>query len=226
MIRSLSNRIVQRKSPVRGFRDRLVTVVNPDSASSAAYHMMAIGLQARLAGTSAKIIAVTSACALEGKSTTCANLGVALAQAGERTLVVDCDLRKPVMHRIFGVHDLWGMADALQGECSPQDTLQHPLPQLSIVPAGLAPPNPVLLINDDRFSEYLRDISEGFRYVLLDIPPIGGVSDSLILANRADGVLLVVDVQSTPKERVRQCRWRLETVGTKVVGVVINHAKS
>lgn len=226
MIRNLAARTAQKKSLVKGFPDRLVTIVDPESAASAAYHMLAIGIQSRLAETTTKMIALTSACAMEGKSTTCANLGVALAQAGKRTLIMDCDLRRPVMHKIFKVHDLWGTVNALRGECGLQETLQHPLSKLSVAPVGLTPPNPVELISGDLFAEYLLDIRrEKFEYVLLDVPPVGTVSDSLIIANRTDGALLVIDARSTPKEQVWQCRRHLDAVGISVVGVALNHVK-
>jgi capsular exopolysaccharide synthesis family protein len=226
MIQSLVARTAQKRSLVKGFPDRLVTIVDPESAPSVAFHMLAIGIQSRLADSTTKVIALTSARAMEGKSTTCANLGVALAQEGKRTLILDCDLRKPVMHKIFKVPDLWGTVNALRGECALQETLQYPLPKLSVAPVGLTPPNPVELVSGDVFAKYLSDIRrEKFEYVLLDVPAVGTVSDSLIIANRTDGALLVVDAQSTPKEQVWRCRRHLEAFGISVVGVVLNHVK-
>jgi capsular exopolysaccharide synthesis family protein len=173
-----------------------------------------------------KAILLTSAGKEEGKSTTCANLAVTLAQAQKNVLVVDCDLRRPVVHRIFGLRNLEGMTDVLTGKRGAQAVVQSPLERLSVITVGPLPPNPTELLSSRRFSDFLRDMRESFDYVLIDAPPIGLVSDPAIVATQADGVLLVLNSQRARKKEVHQAVRSLEAVGARVLGTVINNVRA
>jgi len=161
----------------------------------------------------------------EGKSTTCANLGVVLAQAGKNTLILDCDFRKPVIHRLFGFRNVRGVVDALAGERKLQDNWKEPMEGLKVVTVGPIPPNPTELLGTRRFSELLASLREEFDYVLIDAPPVGMVSDPAILATQGDGVLLISDAQNTRKGSVRQAMRSLEAVGAPVLGTVMNNVE-
>jgi receptor protein-tyrosine kinase len=203
---------------------RLVTVLDPTSPAAESYRTLRTNLlYAAFVDEPAKVVVLTSPGPGEGKSTTCANLGVVLAQAGKDVLIVDCDLRKPVMHRVFGFRNLGGIVDVWVGERKLQEVWKEPVEGLKVVPVGRIPPNPTELLGTKRFSKLLASFREEFDYVLVDASPVGPVSDPAILATLGDGVLLVSDAQNTRKGSVRQAMRSLEAVGAKVLGTVMNN---
>lgn len=205
---------------------RLVTLDDPDSVAAEAYRTLRTSLMFSLVDSPPKAILLTSAGKEEGKSTTCANLAIALAQAQKNVLVVDCDLRRPVMHKIFGLRNFEGMTDVLTGERGVQEVLQRPLDNLSVITVGPLPPNPAELLSSKRFTEFLRAMRASFDYVLVDAPPIGPVSDPAIVATQVDGVLLVLNSQSARKKEVHQAVRSLDAVGARVLGTVINNVRA
>jgi capsular exopolysaccharide synthesis family protein len=205
--------------------ERLITVSEPTGAVSEDYRALRTSLLYALVDTPPKIISVTSPGPSEGKSTTCANLAVVLAQADKRTLIMDCDLRKPVMHRIFGVRNFVGVVNVLVEEHELGAVWQEPLPGLKVITAGSVPPNPAELLGSRRFAELIGRVREEFDYVLMDSPPIGLVTDPAIVASQGEGVLLVLDAQNTRKGALRQAMRSLEGVGANVVGTVMNNVK-
>jgi receptor protein-tyrosine kinase len=204
---------------------KLITVTSPDNAASEAYRTLRTNLLYALVDTPPKVIVVTSPSLREGKSITCANLGVVLAQADKSTLILDCDFRKPVIHKVFGLRNLLGVEDALAGERSLQEIWQEPLPGLKVGTAGSIPPNPTELLGSSRVTELLELVRQEFDYVLLDVPPMQLVSDPAILATQGDGVLLVIDSQKTRRSSARQAMRSLEAVGAYVLGTVVTNVK-
>ena len=205
---------------------RLVTVLDPTSPASEAYRTLRTSLLYALVDSPPKAVLVTSSGQGEGKSTTCANLAVVLAQAEKRTLVIDCDLRKPAMHKIFGLRNFVGVVDVLVKELDLSEVWHEPLPGLKVVTTGSIPPNPSELVGSRRFARLLGRMREEFDYVLVDSPPIGLVSDPMVLATLADGVLLVLNSQSTRKAALRQAVRGLESVGARILGTVMNNARA
>ena len=205
---------------------RLVTVVDPIGAPAEAYRTLRASLVHRLVDLPHKVIAMTGPGAGEGKSTTCANLGVVLAQAGSSTLILDCDLRKPAIHEYFGLRNLSGVVDILTHESDLREVWQEPLPGLTFVSAGPIPPNPAELLSSRRFSELIDQAHREFDYVLVDTTPIQLASDALTIAQQSDGVLLILDARNTSKGSVLQSIGRLESVGAKVLGTVMNNVKA
>lgn len=172
-----------------------------------------------------RVIALTSPGPQEGKSTTCANLGVVLTQAGAKTLILDCDLRKPVIHKVFGMRNIQGIMNILLEEHGLQEIAQEPVPGLKVVAVGPVPPNPAEILGSERFARLIEQARRDFDFVLLDTPPMEFVSDVAILSAQTDGVLLVVDAQRTPKRALRRSVKSLETVGAKIIGTVMNNFK-
>lgn len=205
-----------------GVSERLVTVLDPTSAATEAYRTLRTNLLYALVDAPPKVIVVTSPGPREGKSTTCANLGVMLAQADKRVLIVDGDLRKPMMHDIFRLRNLWGMVNVLIGDRGLREVWQEPLPGLKVITAGPVPPNPTEFLDSSRFAQFLDQARQEFDYVLIDGPPLGLVSDSMVLAAQGDGVLLVLDAQNTRKRFLRQSIRSLEAVGASILGTVMN----
>ena len=206
--------------------ERLAMVHDPAGVSAEEYRTLRTNLMYALVNDPPKTLVLTSPGPREGKSTTCANLGVALAQAGKNTLLIDCDLRKPVVHKIFGSRNLRGLVNTIVEESVLEEVWQTPFPNLTVVPAGPPPLNPSELLSSDNFAELLSATREEFDYVLMDAPPVGPVSDSTVLATQADGVLLVFDAQRTRKVALQRSLNSLETVGGRVLGTIMNNIEN
>lgn len=201
--------------------ERLVTILDPSGLASEAYRTLRTNLLYSVVDDPPRVILITSPGIREGKSTTCANLSVVLAQAGKTTLVIDGDLRRPSMHKIFSLRNFRGVADVLTGEHGLPEVWGEPLPKLRVVPAGPTPPNPAELLSSNRFAELIDKARQQFDYVLIDSPPVEPVSDPLILASYADGVLLILDSQRTRKGSLHKAVSNLNAVGANVLGTVM-----
>lgn len=205
------------------FSGRLVTLQEPDGLAAEAYRTLRTNLLYAFVDTPPEVIVLTSPGPGEGKSTICANLGVVLSQADKRVLIVDCDLRKPVMHKVFGLRNMQGVVNVVVGERDLREVWEEPLPGLKVLTTGPVPPRPAELLSSERFTEFLDQARREFDYVLLDTSPIELVSDPVVLATQSDGVLLILDAQKTRKSSVRQSMRSLETVGARILGTVVNN---
>jgi capsular exopolysaccharide synthesis family protein len=208
-----------------GLDGRLVAMMDPASPSAEAYRSLRTNLRYRFVDSPPKVIAITSPGRREGKTITSANLGVVFAQADNNTLIVDCDLRAPDVHRAFGLPNPYGIVDVLSGEQDLQEACHVPVPGLKVLSTGPIPPYPAELLSSRRFVELMDQVRTQFDYVLVDTPPMQAVSDSLIIAPQSDGVLLVLDAQKTRKGTVRKHVRDLESVGSRVLGTVMNNAR-
>jgi len=216
----------KRAKDSQDFSGRLVTVLKPSDVASEAYRTLRTNLLFHsVSDAQRNIVVLTSPGPREGKSITCANLGVVLAQAGRKTLLVDCDLRKPVLHKIFGHRNVQGLMNVLAGERDLQEVAHEPLENLEVLSAGPMPPNPAEVLSSYHFAEFCDQAREQFDYVLVDAPPTRSVSDPAILASLGDATLVVVDAQNTRKASVRKAVRDLQAVGANVIGTVMNNVK-
>ena len=167
-------------------------------------------------------VLLTSARPGEGKTTTITALGIAMAQAGQRVIILDTDLRKPRLHRAFGVSGEKGLTSILVGEPMDQCVKSTELVNLHVLPCGPLAPNPAELLHSEKFLKLLDELSEKYDRVLLDSPPIGVVTDATILSKISDGTVFVVQANSTPKEAIRRSARQLHDVGATVLGVILN----
>lgn len=206
-----------------GLSKTLVTVVDPTSYASETYRMMRTNLLYASVDDPPKVVAVTSAGPGEGKSTTAANLGVALSESGKNTLVVDCDLRKPTLHNYFEVRNMTGLVNVLTVGSKPEAVWHEPMLKLKLITAGPPPLNPAEILGSQRFAEFLKQVRQQFDYVLVDTPPVTVVTDSAVVGALADGVLVVVDAQGTRRNALRQAIRDLEGVGARVLGTILNN---
>jgi capsular exopolysaccharide synthesis family protein len=213
----------QNKAKTNDSTLRLVTIHEPHGASAEAYRTLSTTLLHAFADVPPKVVVLTSHGAGEGKTTTCANLGVALVQAGKSVLVLDCDFRNPSLHTIFGFPNLFGIVDVVAGERSVQDVWHEPVEGLKVVSASPESIDPTRFLRSERFAKVLADVRGKYDHVLLSAPPVGLVSDPAILAAQSDGVLLVLDAQKTRKVAVQQSVRRLEAVGANVIGTVLSN---
>ena len=212
------------KGKVGTLSKSLVTVLDPAGGASEAYRSLRTGLLYAAVDAPPTVILITSPGSEDGKSTTCANLAVVLAQADKQTLVIDGDLREPSLHKFFEVPNVSGVVDVLAGEHELLEVCKEPIPGLHILSAGPIPPNPAELLSSGRFSELVGQARRLFDYVLIDSSPMGLISDPMIIATRADGVLLVLDSGGTSKSSLRKAVRNLEAVGASVLGTVMNKA--
>lgn len=171
-----------------------------------------------------KLLLITSALPSEGKTTTALNLGATLASLNTRVVVVDCDMRRPAVHRAAGVDNKPGFVQCLTGHVELADALLSVpgAPNLSVIPCGPIPPNPAEILSSRMTGELLRKLRDEFEFVLVDSPPILSVADSRILATLTDAAVLVTRAHSTPYDVVRRARSLLYGANSRVLGVALN----
>jgi capsular exopolysaccharide synthesis family protein len=169
------------------------------------------------------MLLVTSAAPSEGKTTVACSIAISLAQSGQRVCIVDCDLRRPRLHRIFDRAGDAGLTNVLVSEASIEGVaLPTQVPNLSCVPSGPTPPNPADLLHSERFRQLLRDLSARFDRVVLDSPPLVAVTDSAIISTLVDGTVFVVRAFKTTRALAKQGLRSLRDVDAPVVGAVLN----
>lgn len=177
------------------------------------------------AGSPPKTILVTSGQPGEGKTTTVVNTAISLAQLGSSVLIIDCDLRRPATHKIFGLEvNGDGLSSYLSRNIEIDGLIQKlQIPNLSLLPCGPIPPNPAELISSSRMKDLLKSLSDKYDHILIDSPPLINVTDPVILSSMVDGVILVVHGGKSPRAIVQRARQELLGVGAKIFGVVLNN---
>ena len=172
----------------------------------------------------AKVIVVTSTLPSEGKSFNASNLAVALAESGKKTLLVNCDLRKPTLQKIFNVAAEKGLVNCLAGENKVEDVIVRDIkiPGLDVIFCGPVPPNPAKLFISKRFSNLIKELRAQYDYILLDAPPVLAVSDALVAARSADGVLFVVRAGYISESAVKEAVNQMLQNKLNLVGVILN----
>lgn len=206
---------------------------NPSNASVAltsktpfqiveAYKAVRANLLFALAVSKEKSVIITSSEPSSGKSTTCSNLAVTMAQTGARVIVVDTDMRKPVQHKIFRVSNNVGLSKLLSGLSDLDDSVYKAvMPNLDLITAGPIPPNPSELLGSERMAALLQALSQNYDYVFLDAPPVNVVSDSLMFLDKVAGVLLVARQKQTHYEELQKAAESIKHLEGNVLGVVI-----
>lgn len=209
-------------------RAGLISLQQPKSLVSEAFRALRTSLLLSQAEHAPQVILVTSALPREGKTTSAANLAVTLAQLGDRTLLIDSDLRKPGIRRVLNLpnghgSDI-GLSSYLAGVAPLHDIIvPHPtVPNLDAIPTGPIPPNPADLLSSHRMAEAIDDLRQHYKFVVIDSPPIMAATDAVILSALTDGVLLVVWSNETPKEAFSRTRDLLAAVKGRLLGVVLN----
>ena len=207
-------------------RIELVAQHLPKSQMSEAFRALRTALLLSQPDHPPQVILVTSALPREGKTTAAANLAVTLAQLGDKTVLVDADLRKPGVGRLLnlGTGKYAGLSSYLAG-VSTLDlvTVPHPaIPNLAAIPTGPLPPNPADLLSSHKLADAIAELRTKYKFVVIDSPPIMAATDAVILSVQADGVLLVVRSGETPKEAFTRARDLLISVKSRLLGVVLN----
>jgi len=207
-------------------RIELVAQHLPKSQVSEAFRALRTALLLSQPDRPPQVILVTSALPREGKTTAAANLAVTLAQLGDKTVLVDADLRKPGVGRLLNLTGgkYAGLSSYLAGASSLDlVTVPHPtIPNLAAIPTGPLPPNPADLLSSHRLADAIVELRTKFKFIVVDSPPIMAATDAVILSVQADGVLLVVRSGETPKEAFTRSRDLLTSVKSHLLGVVLN----
>ena len=209
--------------PKTGPAASLVAHVDPKSPAAEAYRSLRTSIQFAGLDHKCRTILMTSSSPGEGKSTTVANFGVVMAQTGSRVCLIDSDLRRPTLHRVFGLSNGRGLTSALLEGLPFAEVAQSTLvPNLFVLTSGPVPPNPAELVGSNRMRESLDAALDQFDMILLDSPPLVSVSDAVALSAFTDGVVLVVQTGKVPHEVIRRAASQLHAVKGRVLGVVMN----
>jgi len=202
---------------------RLVTHLRPKSPASEAYRTLRTNLQYTRSAQHLHSLLVTSAGPEEGKSTSISNLAIALGLQGTRTLLLDADLRRPVVHKTFSIDKDRGLTNVLIGKATLPEAIQSSGSRnLDILPSGILPPNPAELLGSSRMANLIKELQGKYDMLVFDSPPLLAVTDAAVLSRHVDGVLLVVKSGQTQHEALVRAIDLLRNVGAKVLGVLLN----
>jgi capsular exopolysaccharide synthesis family protein len=202
----------------------VVSLIEPTSPAAESYRSLRTSLQFARQEQQLRSVVLTSPGVGEGKTATLANLGVVFAQAGERVLLVSCDLRRPRIGSFFGLEEHEGLTSVLLGQRTLEQTLL-PVPdvdRLSLLPAGPVPPNPAELLNSTHAQEIFTRLRTQYDLVLIDSPPVLPVTDAAILSQYADATLILAAAGQTRRSDLHRAVEKLDQVGAKILGTVLN----
>jgi polysaccharide biosynthesis transport protein len=202
----------------------LITQTRPQSQMAESYRALRTSLLLTSLGTPPKVILVTSALPEEGKTTTSINSAIVLAQRGTRVLLIDADLRRPSIHKTLGMAPGSGLSNVLTGGTTLAQAIvpSSISPNLSVLPAGTPPPNPAELLASTNMATLLAELCDQYDHIVIDTPPTLSVTDAVIMATRADAVILVIRAGQTTKQALRRARDVLTQVNARVCGVLLN----
>ncbi|KAB2638114.1 MAG: polysaccharide biosynthesis tyrosine autokinase [Verrucomicrobia bacterium] len=194
------------------------------SPDSEAYRILRTNIEFNRKNPEDNAITVVSGGAGEGKSTTLVNLAYVCAQGGYTTLMIDADLRRPRLHTFFDINNSVGLTNYLTTELMLEDViLQTPVDNLYFMPSGILPADAAGILNSRRMSELIQDVKQRFDLVLVDSPPILGVSDASVLASEVDLTMIVVQHRKLPRNMLQRVKQAVENVGGTIIGVVLNN---
>ncbi len=226
-----ANELALTPSPFGAAKDRLpaqasnLLMMNNRSAFAEAYRVIRTSILLSAAGTPPRTILFTSGQPGEGKTTTAINTAIALSQLKSRTLIIDADMHRPMLHKVFGISNKQGLSTYLSNnEVELGQLIQKlPIPNLYVLPCGIIPPDPAELISSPKMKELLETLAPEFQYIIIDSPPLINVSDPVVLSTLVEGVILVVKGGDTKRGIARRARQELASVRARIIGVVINN---
>ena len=207
---------------------QLIVAQDPRSAAAEAFRTLRTNIQFKGLENPVRTMLVTSSAAEEGKSTVVANLAVSLAQTGAAVIAVDCDLRSPSLHRIFGLPNDRGLTSLmLTPDTGLRDYLQRSeAGGVDVLTSGPLPPNPAELLGSQRMASLLRELRDTADYVVFDSPPVLSVTDAAVLATKVDGSILVLSAGKARRDAAKKAKRTLEELSAHFLGVVVNNVKA
>ncbi|MGL5766578.1 MAG: CpsD/CapB family tyrosine-protein kinase [Sarcina sp.] len=194
----------------------------PKSIAAEAYRTLRTNIQYSSYDSKLQVLVVTSSNPQEGKSITAGNLALSFAQDGKKVLLMDCDLRRPTLHKKFSVSNEIGLGEVLVDDKKIPEVKHIINENLDLLTSGKLPPNPSEMLGSQSMKLLLEQVREHYDYAILDTAPVLAVTDSQVLATRADGVILVVEANKTKREHLQQTKENLEKVGANIIGSILN----
>lgn len=204
---------------------QLIALRDPRSPAAEAYRALRTNIQFSSLDRKLRTLLATSTVPDEGKTTTIANLAVTMAQAEQRVILVDCDLRRPTLHTLFGLPNEEGLTTLMLQEGGRIPAQQTEVPGLLVLTSGPQPPRPADVLGSRRMESVIDYLRQHADVVLFDTPPVTAVTDAVVLATKVDGVLLVFRAGTTKRDRARESRRLLDKVNANIVGVVLTDLK-
>lgn len=213
----------KRKKNEKNYPMSLIVNNTPKSTISEQFRTIRTNLQFSMVDKTLKTLTITSAGPNSGKTTISANLAATFAQENQRVLLIDSDLRKPTLHKLFNVKNFKGLSTLIADQSNLSEVIQETdVDNLFLLTSGPVPPNPTELLSSERMNQLIKDAEQYFDLVIYDTPPVLAVTDAQILASRTDGVLMVVPKGEVKKEQLEKTNELLENVRANVLGFVMN----
>ncbi len=207
-------------------RTQIPTIEEPHSQIAEAYRILRTNVAFAATTMPIKSLLITSTVPQEGKTTTCINLGITLAQQGHKVVVLDCDFRRPMLHRYFSEHvkdNKHGFSDVLVDRLKLEEAIvKSTTDNLHFITSGTIPSNPAELLGSEKMNRTLEKLKENFEYVIIDAPPALGVADARVLGRICDAIVVVVMSRKTNRDAVVEIKDELERSGEKIIGFVLN----
>ena len=194
----------------------------PKSISAESYRTLRTNIQYSSFDKEIRTIVVTSSEPGEGKSTVAGNLALSFAQSDKSTIIIDCDLRKPSLHKKFRISNMVGLSDILIGRKSLVEAVNQYNENMHIITSGKIPPNPAEMLGSKAMERLIAELKEIYDVIILDSAPLQAVTDAQILSTKSDGTILVVRAEKTKRDSVASAKELLDKVNANVLGVVLN----
>ncbi|MDZ4992158.1 polysaccharide biosynthesis tyrosine autokinase [Clostridium perfringens] len=198
---------------------------DPKSIAAESYRVLRTSLEYSSVDKELKSIVITSSEPGEGKSTIAGNLASIIAQNNKKVIIIDCDLRRPTIHKKFDISNSIGLTEYIIGKNDLNNVIQVLNENFSVITSGRIPPNPSEILSSKSMENLLKALGICYDYVILDTPPLRAVTDAQVLAGKCDGTILVVRAESTSKDSIIKAYKELEKVRANVLGAVLNGIK-
>lgn len=202
----------------------LITLTDPRSPVSEAYRTLRTNLSFYSLDDPIRTLVITSAASEDGKSIVAGNLAVTMAQSGRRTVLVDCDLRRPSLHDLFDLQPEPGLTNVVVGEMSEIPLQETGIENLQLLAGGPKPPNPADMLGSKRFDALIADLAGEADFVIFNAPPAVAVTDAAVLGAKVDGALLVISAGKTRREHAERAKETLEKARVRIVGATLTNA--
>jgi len=210
-------------NPDKGASSEMVVLDSPKSTASEAYRGIRTSILFSSAESEPQVIMVSSAGPQEGKTVTSSNLAITMAQSGSKVVLLDCDMRRPKLNKLFGISRNRGMTNLLVEKADLKPMIcDTSIPNLQVIPSGPIPPNPSEILGSKRMAELIKVLRKNYTRIVIDTPPITAVTDAAVLAKLVDGVVMVIRANSTVRYVAQNGLNQLKNVGGHLLGVVLN----
>ncbi|MFJ8265529.1 CpsD/CapB family tyrosine-protein kinase [Peribacillus asahii] len=221
------NQLVRRLKKNSKKKIHLIAYSSPQSPITEQYRLIRSNIHFSSGDKEIKSIVITSPKTSDGKTTTASNLAIVLAQKGKRVLLVDADLRKPSVHYAFNISNIQGLTNVLEKKIPLNQAISKtPISNLTILTSGNIPTAPSELLDSKAMELIMEEMKEMYDYVLFDTPSVLEVTDAQIIANKSDGIVMVVASAKTPKEEAVKAKNLLIKTKAQLLGIVVNELKS